>query len=136
MPWKGTKVDGGEIMSLGTNENIVVATGGAQQKNAMSVRERHVTETSSGLKVSRQSNSSSSSALGEDVEADTASISRPGIVALESAQNMSDETVIRDKDAAGQALTDSTSQMADQPQRALETQANQTPQQILALLMG
>ena len=65
---------------------------------------------------------------------DTTSISRSGIVALESAQNLNDESVIRDKETAGRALAYSTSQMAESPEHAVEAQANQTPQQLLALV--
>jgi poly-gamma-glutamate capsule biosynthesis protein CapA/YwtB (metallophosphatase superfamily) len=126
----------GTIMSLMENQNLVIATGGIQQKNVQAGQERLVSGSSAGLKVNRVEQNSSKLALEETTVTDTASISRPGIIALESAQNVSDESVIRDKDTAGLALADSTSQMLEQPERALQAQANQTPQQVLALLTG
>jgi hypothetical protein len=121
-------------MSLEANQGLVVITGGVQQKNAQAADERQATETSSSLKTSRAVRQSSGLSLEGGSGPDTASISRSGIVALESAQNVNDESVIRDKDTAGQALTYSTSQMAEYPENAVEVQANQTPQQLLALV--
>ncbi len=124
-------------MSLEANQGLVAITGGVQQKNTQAASERQVSEASSGVKTSRVVDRSSSGLmLDESSGSDTTSISRPGIVALESAQNVSDENVIRDKDSAGQALTDSTSQMDEYPHLAVDVQANQTPQQIFALITG
>jgi hypothetical protein len=123
-------------MSLEENQNLVVITGGVQQKNAQAAHDRQVSELSANLKVSQIEKSSSKLMLEENPVSDMTSISRPGIVALESAQNIGDETVIRDKDTAGLALANSASQIVEQPQRALQVQANQTPQQVIALLTG
>jgi hypothetical protein len=121
-------------MSIEANQNLVVITGGVQQKNAYAAHDRQVSQMSSGLKTSRPVNRSPGLLLEENSGPDTTSISRSGIVALESAQNVNDESVIRDKDSAGEALAYSTSQIAEYPERAVEVQANQTPQQLIALV--
>lgn len=123
-------------MSIGENQNLLIITGGVQQKNAQAAHERLVAETSTGVRVTRTDNSSARLTLEESLVSDTASISRPGIVALESTQAIGDESVIRDKDTAGMALADSTSRIVEHPRLALQVQANQTPQQVLALLTG
>lgn len=120
-------------MSLIENQGLIAVTGGVQQKNALAPHERTVSEVSAGLKAGRL-RQSSELMLEEHPVPDTASISRSGIVALESAHEVDDETVIRDEDAAGRALTDSTARMAADPKLAVEVQANQTAQQILELV--
>jgi hypothetical protein len=122
------------IMILDQNQSIAAITGGVQQKNPGANYGGRVFETASGQRMSRTSGRSSGLMLVQPDTGDAASISRPGIVALESTQSASDENVIRDGDQAGQALVYSTSQIADDPQAAVDTQANQTVQQVLGLI--
>ncbi len=121
-------------MSLASSP-IAALAGSVQQKSSQAAYNRQVSDTSSGAKV-RPPIQMSSSLLSEwQGGSDTSSISRSGIVALESTQSTNTESAIRDKDSAGQALAYSESQIAQYPDQATLTQANQTPQQILALEM-
>jgi len=120
-------------MSIETSQPIAALTGSVQQKTSQAAFNRQISEMSSGAKARRPIQTPSGASMEEKSGADTASISRPGIVALESTQNIGSEAVIRDKDSASQALAYTESQITDYPDRATLAQANQTPQQVLAL---
>ena len=120
-------------MSTDASQPIEALTGSVQQKISQAAFNKQISEMSSGAKVKRPIQTPSGTATEERSEADTASISRPGIVALESTQNIGSESVIRDKDSASQALVYTESQITDYPDQATLAQANQTPQQVLAL---
>ena len=120
-------------MSIETSQPIAALTGSVQQNTSQAAFNRQISETSSGTKAKRPIQAQSGAVTEDKGEPDTASISRSGIVALESTQNTSSESVLRDKDSAGQALAYTESQIAAYPDRATLAQANQTPQQVLAL---
>jgi hypothetical protein len=121
-------------MILDQNQTIAAITGGVQQKYTGTNQGGRVFDTTPGQRMGRMNGRSSGLMLEQHDTGDAASISRPGIVALESTQSASDENVIRDEDQAGQTLVSSTSQIADDPQAAIDAQANQTVQQVLGLV--
>jgi hypothetical protein len=121
-------------MSIGSSP-IAALAGSVQQNSAQVAYNRQVSDTSSGANMKRPVPMPSSLLSEGQSGSDTSSISRPGMVALESTQSTSTESTIRDKDSAGQALSYSESQIAQYPDQATLAQANQTPQQILALEM-
>ena len=120
-------------MSIETSQPIAALTGSVQQKTSQAAFNKQISEMSSGTKAKRPIQTPAGAVMEETGEPDTASISRSAIVALESTQNISSESVLRDKDSAGQALAYTGSQITAYPDRATLAQANQTPQQVLAL---
>lgn len=120
-------------MSIEASQPIAALTGSVQQQTSQAAFNRQISDASSGTKVRRPIQTPSGAVMEEKGGQDTASISRSGIVALETTQNVGSESVIRDKDSAGEALAYTESQITDYPDRATLAQANQTPQQVLAL---
>ena len=120
-------------MSIETSQPIAALTGSVQQKASQAAFDKHITEMSSGAKVKRPIQTPSGTLMEEKGQPDTTSISRPGIVALQTTQNVGSESVIRDQDSAGQALAYTQSQITGYPDQATLAQGNQTPQQVLAL---
>jgi hypothetical protein len=118
-------------MSAGSNPNLTGIVGSIQQNNAMAAYNRHVSRP---LPDSR---SWSPKALEGSVAAketyDSASISRGGMAALETARKIDDETVIRDQRSADRALASTRDQIIQEPERAVRVQANQTAEQLLEL---
>jgi len=119
-------------MSIETSQPIAALTGSVQQKTSQAAFNKQITETSSGTKARRPVQTPPGTVM-EESQPDTTSISRSGIVALETTQNVGSESVIRDKDSADQALAYTESQITAFPDQATLAQGNQTPQQVLAL---
>ena len=120
-------------MSIETSHPIAALAGSIQQQGSQSAYNRQVSDVSPGAKTKRPIQTPAGLQMEDNGESDSASISRPGIVALESTQNVGSDSVIRDKDSAGEALAYSDSQITGYPDRATLAQANLTPQQVLAL---
>ncbi|HUJ70578.1 MAG TPA: hypothetical protein VLW86_13700 [Syntrophorhabdales bacterium] len=119
-------------MSIETSQPIAALTGSVQQKTSQAAFNKQITETSSGTKARRPVQTPLGT-VAEEGQSDSTSISRSGIVALETTQNVGSESVIRDKNSADQALAYTESQITTYPDQATLAQGNQTPQQVLAL---
>jgi len=120
-------------MSIETSQPIAALTGSVQQKASQGAFNKQITEMSSGTKVKRPVQTLSGTMMEEKGQPDSTSISRSGIVALQTTQDVGSESVIRDKDSASQALAYTQSQITEYPDQATNAQGNQTPQQVLAL---
>jgi hypothetical protein len=95
---------------------------------------RQVSEISPSLAVHRVIEDGAEGLLvKERGSLDVASFSRAGIVALESTRKIKKESIVRSRTEAEEALVYSKSQILEQTEDAMLTQANQTPERLLAL---
>jgi hypothetical protein len=115
-------------MPVGGNPNLIALVGTVQQKSALAAYNRQITKLSSGVGV----NKSGAVALAttDKTNQDTATISRPAITALENAQTISDESIIRSDDFPSDALGYSREQILEHSQEALTAQSNQVSERL------
>jgi hypothetical protein len=118
-------------MSAGSNPCLGATVGSVQQKVAMAAYNRHISRVAPEVKSAgvRQIEGS----LAAQEAQDSATISREGIAALETSQEVGDEAVIRDGQSAKEVLAYAKEQIVEQGDRAIRAQANQTASQVLAL---
>jgi hypothetical protein len=122
-------------MSQGSNPNLDAIVGTTQQKVLTVPYSKNMSrvspETRSQVSAGHRESTTAAPGMG-----DTASISRAGIVALETAPEISGETVIRDEPSPDKVFDYAKEQIARQSELAIRTQANQTASDVLALYRG
>jgi len=116
-------------MPIGGNPNLIALVGTVQQKSALAAYNRQITKlSSSGAGVNRSG--AVVLAATDNKDQDTATISRPAITALENAQTISDESIIRSDDFPSDALGYSREQILEHSQEALTAQSNQVSERL------
>ena len=119
-------------MSQGSNPNLDAIVGIAQQKVLTTTYSKNMSRVAPETRSQVSSGHRESSAAAQGI-GDTASISRAGIVALETAPEISAETIIRDQSSPDKVFDYAKEMIARQSERAISAQANQTASEVLAL---
>jgi hypothetical protein len=119
-------------MSQGSNPNLDAIVGTVQQKVLSAPYNKNMSRVP-GETRSQVSPGHRESGTAIQETGDTTSISRAGIVALETAPEISGETIIRDQPSPDRVFDYAKEQIARQSELAIRAQANQTASEVLAL---